>query len=449
VPFAALTPVARGEVAVDTVSPRQPADVSAHPSGRAGVTVNASAPLPTGGGNNTDNGKDWRPEAPPADPAQAIAQSIAASPGEELLLDLDTGAGVAISAWDESRVEVRGRLGGRDWRDSRVDVARSANGVTVQLEPARRSGSYSTSHRLTIRVPRRFDVRLRSSGGDLAIDGVEGRFEGSIGGGDITLTHLRGSAHLSTGGGTVRVDDCHLAGSVTTGGGPITLSRVSGGLRGSSGSGPVVYREPAEGEGEEGETGSLEDLEVDHDGDVDLGGIDGEVPTGTGRLHITRAGGDVRLGGAPDGAEIHTGGGEIVVGKSAGMVDASTGGGDVTIGPVAGSVRAGTGAGRVEVTLVDSRGEEQSVEIHSGNGAVVLVLPAGFDGTIDLETAYTERHGPTKITAPWNLQRSVSGWESEYGTPRRFVRAKGSAGSGRGGHVVVKTTNGDVEVRER
>jgi beta-lactamase regulating signal transducer with metallopeptidase domain/DUF4097 and DUF4098 domain-containing protein YvlB len=449
VPLAGLTPVARGEVAADTVSGGKPPDVSVHPSGSGGAGVSASAPLPTTGEKND---KDWRPEAPeapPAQPAQAIDQSVAASPGEELFLDLETGAGVAITGWDEPRVEVHGRLGGPDWRDSRVEVGRGEGGARVRLWPARRSGSQSTSHRLTIRVPRRFDVRLRSSGGDLAIDGVEGRFEGSTGGGDITLTHLRGSAHLSTGGGTVRVDDCHLAGSVTTGGGPITLSRVSGGLRGSSGSGPVVYREPAEGEGEEGETGSLEDLELDADGDVDLGGIDSEAPASTGRLHISRAGGDVRLAGAPDGAVIHTGGGEIVVGRSAGLVDASTGGGDVTIGPVAGSVRAGTGAGRVEVTLVEAGGEEQSVEIKSGNGRVLLVLPAGFDGTIELETAYTERHGPTRITAPWELQRTLSDWESDYGTPRRFVRARGTVGNGRGGYVRVKTVNGDVEVRER
>jgi hypothetical protein len=101
------------------------------------------------------------------------------------------------------------------------------------------------------------------------------------------------------------------------------------------------------------------------------------------------------------------------------------------------------------VTLIDASGEEQSVEISSGNGAMLVVLPAGFDGTIDLETAYTERHGLTRITAPWQLQRETTDWETKYGTPRRFVRARGSAGSGRGGSVIVKTVNGDVEVRER
>ena len=449
VPFAGLTPVVRGETmttraAASTVSNRTPPTVSVHSTGSGGAGVSFRAPVAAG---DEGGGDSWNHEAQGGEPAKSVDQSVAASPGEELFLDLETGAGVAITGWDEPRVQVRGQLGGSDWRDSRVDVKRGDRGVTLRVSSVRHFGSQSTSHRFQIRVPRRYDVRLESAGGDFAVDSVEGRFEGSTGGGDVTLTHLRGSAHVSTGGGTVRVADCHLDGSVTTGGGPITLSRVSGGLRGSSGSGPVVYREAPESEGDEGETRDLGDVEVDHDGDVDLGGIDGDVPAGTGRLHITRAGGDVRLAGAPDGAEIHTGGGTVVVGRSAGFVDASTGGGDVKIGPVAGSVRAGTGAGRVEVTLADARGEEQSVEIHSGNGAVVLVLPAGFDGTIDLETAYTKNHDVTRIIAPWELQRSTTDWDDSHGTPRRFVRAKGTAGSGRGGHVKVRTVNGNVEVR--
>ncbi|HEV8240378.1 MAG TPA: M56 family metallopeptidase [Thermoanaerobaculia bacterium] len=450
VPFAGLTLAARAQTvaasvaAADTVSSSRPATVSVHATASGGAGVASSAPVVAVAERDD---RDWSREAPAADPAQRIAQAVAASPGEELVLDLETGAGVDITSWDEPRVDVRGRLGGRDWRDSRVDVERSAGGVTVHSFSVRRGGSQSTSHRLAVRVPRRFDVSLRSAGGDLAIDGVEGRFEGSTGGGSITLTHLRGSAHLSTGGGTVRVDDCHLDGSVSTGGGPITLSRVSGGLRGSSGSGPVVYRE-APG-GDEDATGDLDDVQVNPGGGVDLGSADGATSSGSGRLHISRAGGDVRLAAAPDGAKITTGGGSVVVGRSAGFVDASTGGGDIEIGPVAGSVRAGTGAGRVEVTLTDARGEDQSVDITSGNGEVVLVLPAGFDGTIELETAYTENHGVTHITAPWDLQRSTSDWDSSHGTPRRFVRARGIAGSGRGGHVKVRTVNGDVEVRER
>lgn len=419
VPFAGLTPVARGAVA---------------------------GPF-SQGATGTGNGITGA-EAPPEAPEAVIDRSVAASGGERLRLDLDTGAGVDISAWDEPRVEVRGRLGGRDWRDTRVEVERESGGVLVRTRFAERRRSQSTSHSFRIRVPRAFDVELQSAGGDLTIDGVEGTFRGTTGGGSILLTNLRGTAHLTTGGGEVRVADSTLDGSVTTGGGLVTLSRVSGGLRGNSGSGPIIYAEPRDGGDPEKGTADLSALEIDEAGHV--GFADGEPDAGAddlGRLHITRAGGEVELARAPHGAVISTGGGNVVVGRSAGLVDASTGGGDITIGPVAGSVRAGTGAGKVTVLLEDASGEEQTVEITSGSGAVVLVLPEGFDGVVELETAYTSSFGrATRIAAPWDLARETTGWDDREGSPRRYVRARGTAGNGQG-RVRVKTLNGDIEVR--
>ena len=130
------------------------------------------------------------------------------------------------------------------------------------------------------------------------------------------------------------------------------------------------------------------------------------------------------------------------------MVDAHTGGGDIEIGPVAGSVSAVTGAGRVRVTLVDAEGAEQSVEIRSGSGQVIVELPASFNGRIELETAYTRAFGrATRIESPWDLEREeTTAWESNRGTPRRFVRARGVAGSG-GGLVRINTVNGDIILR--
>jgi hypothetical protein len=109
-------------------------------------------------------------------------------------------------------------------------------------------------------------------------------------------------------------------------------------------------------------------------------------------------------------------------------------------------VRANTGAGDVEVTLAAAGGEPQLVEVSSGNGRVEIVLPPGFGGTLDLETAYTRRTGPTTITAPGALERTTTDWDDRQGTPRRYVRARGAIGSG-SGLVRVRTVNGDVVVR--
>jgi DUF4097 and DUF4098 domain-containing protein YvlB len=115
---------------------------------------------------------------------------------------------------------------------------------------------------------------------------------------------------------------------------------------------------------------------------------------------------------------------------------------------VAGSVDATTGAGDVHVTLARTSGD-QDVEVRSGTGRVRIELPADFNGTLDLETAYTKDFGhATKITVPgeWNVKReSTVSWDDREGTPRRYVSASGTIGKG-GGRVRVKTENGDIEL---
>ncbi|MDQ3520522.1 MAG: M56 family metallopeptidase, partial [Gemmatimonadota bacterium] len=377
----------------------------------------------------------------------SFERSERAAPGELLNLDLMTGGSVEIRGSDEAMVRIRVELRGRDWKETRVEVERVDGGVRVRTAHEGRSRSYSTSHKFVVTVPRRFDVRLRSAGGGLRIVGVEGSFRGNTGGGGLVLERVSGRASLSTGGGDIDVSDSDLSGSVSTGGGMVLLSRVRGGLRGSSGSGPVIY-----GDGSDDAKlreldklqGDLQGVTVNRTGEK----IGDARATGSGMLHVRKAGGPIVLGEAPHGATISTGGGDIRVGRGAVMVDAHTGGGDIEIGPVAGSVRAGTGAGKVRVTLVDAQGAEQSVEIRSGTGQVIVELPANFNGKIELETAYTRAFGrATRIESPWDLEREeTTAWESNRGTPRRFVRARGVTGSG-GGIVRVNTVNGDIILR--
>lgn len=376
----------------------------------------------------------------------SFERTESAVPGELLFLDLKTGGSVEIRGSDEALVRVRVQLGGPDWEETRVQVGRTDDGVSVR-SAQERSGSYSTSHKFVVTVPRRFDVRLKSAGGGLTIVGVEGSFRGHTGGGEVVLERVSGRANLTTGGGNIDVSDSDLSGTVSTGGGMVKLSRVRGGLRGSSGSGPVIYgdgSDDAKMEEMDKLQGELQGVTV-NEGREKIRDARG---TGSGMVHVRKAGGPIDLAEAPYGATISTGGGDIRIGGGAGMVDAHTGGGDIEIGPIAGSVRAGTGAGKVRVTLVDAQGAEQSVEIRSGTGQVTIELPAGFGGAIELETAYTRSFGrATRIESPWELEREeTTAWESNRGTPRRFVRARGMAGGG-GGLIRVTTVNGDIILR--
>jgi hypothetical protein len=181
----------------------------------------------------------------------------------------------------------------------------------------------------------------------------------------------------------------------------VRMRRVTGGLDASSGSGSVVRDD--------------EDADDDHDRDNGM--------------HVSKAGGDIHIG------------------AKRGVVEATTGGGDVRIGPVAGSVFASTGGGDVEVTIVDAGGAKQDVNIGSGNGDIIVNLPANLDARFEIQTAFTENVEPARIESDWPLERSTTPtFDDREGTPRRYVRGRGVAGSGRG-LIRVKTVNGNVVLR--
>jgi len=351
-------------------------------------------------------------------------RTVEARSGGKLVLDLETGASVSVKGGEAERVEVRAELSGDP---STVDTTASGSEVwvTSKYDETHRSKT-SSAHDFVISVPKKFDVKVSSAGGGVTISDVDGKFEGSTGGGEINLTRVHGSATISTGGGDIEVTDSELEGRVTTGGGTVRFERVRGGLRGYSG-GTAVVSVGYDGE----ETGVARPARV----------------TSSGAIAISKSGGAVMLDDAPHGAVINTGGGRVVVGRAGGDLDVTTGGGMIRLGPVSGSARASTGSGAVIIDVDDNDGDAQIIDVSTGYGRVDITLPASFDGRFDIETSYTEGNEHVAIDSDFALQRDpVTGWDDRQGTPRRYVRAHGRAGGGRG-LVRIRAVNGNVRIR--
>ena len=318
----------------------------------------------------------------------------------------------------------------------------------VRMDYIDRSGATSSSHHLDITVPRRFNVRLRSSGGEISIRNVEGTFTGSTGGGEITIENARGFARLSTGGGEVSVKNSNLAGSVSTGGGEVRIQNVTGGLNGTSGTGVGrgIGSDITINNVSGGVSGTAKGDVIGGVLSSVLGGVSGTV-TDDGRLYISKSGGSVSVGNLENGATISTGGGGITIGSTNGDVSAQTGGGDVTIAAADGAVKVTTGAGDVRVNVVE---DGHPMVVYSGSGTVTLILPRNASADLDLESAFTNNHrSPTRIQSDWPLDITTTrNWETLMGTPRRFVRARESIGGG-GPTIKVRTVNGDIIVKRR
>jgi len=463
VALSAFTPISRVAPLNRVVVPTIMASQFVPPRSPMSVTNETTAGEPSGvsTAGSTLNNAD-----------STFEKSVAVRAGGDLELDLETGASLTIKGWDQPQVRVRGTLGGRDWRNTEVRLEQRGSGARLFSRYVGRSRSQSSSHHFDIWVPRRFSVELSSGGGSVIISDVDGTFTGTTGGGEIKIENARGRANLTTGGGNIRVYGSDLSGSVTTGGGTVLIQGGSGNLKGHSGSGPIVYG--ARGGTISSGSGASVGISSDDDNSVTISGSGATVSindrTGeirdasSGRVIYRKSGGGVNVADAMNGADIrtggggvtigrsagevnvHTGGGDISVGNSSGDVSVNTGGGDITLGPVAGSAEASTGKGDVTITLTGPDGH--SVNVRSGTGKVVLILPANLSAILDLETAYTESFGRrARIISDWSLSPTESSnWDDSQGTPRKYVRARQTIG--RGGSVIrVRTVNGDVVVQ--
>jgi hypothetical protein len=161
----------------------------------------------------------------------------AVSPGQLMEIRLLTGAGLRITTWDRNQVSVE-----TDWTevrcpDARISLSRTGSGALLESRyPEDGPQEHNCSFSVEVRVPRRFDVRIRSAGGGVEVTGLDGSVTGLTGGGRILLSRMTGEVRLRTGGGEIRVRDSDLEGSLTTGGGRISFENVSGPITARSGS---------------------------------------------------------------------------------------------------------------------------------------------------------------------------------------------------------------------
>jgi hypothetical protein len=350
--------------------------------------------------------------------AEEIRREINASPGETLSVDLDNGGMIKIGVWDRNSVSA---VVTTDDEEVKATVERSRNGVAIKSEydgSRRRHSSRGTQ--VVVTVPRKFNAELKTMGGSIEINGLEGNIGGETMGGGLKLENIRGVLDLTTMGGSITLTDSDVDGKVTTMGGKVLMRNIVGDVKGSSMGGNVVYDNVRRRDG-----------------------------SGSGKsVVITTHGGAIDVPSAPSGAEVKTMGGDITVKSAREFVKAHTMGGDIEITEVDGWVTATTMGGNIDVRVTGSGGK-RDVKLESMGGDIVLTLPANFDGDFDIELAYTKNRGPYAIKSDFPLSISETpGWDGSRGTARRVITGKGRSGGAKH-KVVISTINGDVVIRKR
>lgn len=317
--------------------------------------------------------------------SQDINRTFDVKPGQELRLDLEDLRGeVDIQGWDENRVEFRGHIGGRDWREGdELEFDQSKAGIDV-FPNYRVDDDDHVRIELTIKVPREFDVRLRGAV-DTRIENVRGACDVSLGNADLDLDKVEGACNVSTANGKMHIKDSSLKGDV---------SNVNGRLY------------------------------------VTESDLSGEVSSVNGGMKVSRA---------PEGMEASSVNGSITVGSAMDHVIVSTVNGSVEIEELDGWMEAETTNGAVRLRMVGDPDNKRDLDITTLNGDVEIEIPENYSLAFDIEIESKDRHREHEIISDFDLEIQ----SDDAGRRRYRVYGEGELGDGRH-KVKIRATNGDV-----
>ena len=271
--------------------------------------------------------------------AEPIVRSFAAQPGGELEVNTDVGR-VEVTSHDEDEITVEVDVRGPGAPGFEVDFRERSNGLEVIGKTSRGLMSRRNSYvdvDVVIRVPRRYDVVLDTSGGSITVGDIDGEVRAETSGGNIEIGRVTGEVSAGTSGGGI---------TVAYAGGDVSADTSGGSIR---------------------------------------------VEEAAGKVNADTSGGSIRLGRIAGPVDADTSGGSIAVKAAQSSVSASTSGGSIKVGFTAqpdGRSRLDTSGGTVTVYLAD--GLALDVKARSGVGVTsALVLedarmePGRLEGSLN------------------------------------------------------------------
>jgi DUF4097 and DUF4098 domain-containing protein YvlB len=381
---------------------------------------------------------------------ETIDTVIDVKPGGTLRLDSDRG-GIEVDSEDRKgvRVIVEKKVDSYTEEEARrvlqhytVDISTSGEDVDVTTESdnGRRTRSLEVS--LRVIVPTRYNVDVQTGGGGIEIADLEGNVKARTSGGGIEVGHIRnGSVQVRTAGGGIDIAGIeHGNGDAETSGGGITVGDVTGDLTVRTAGGGI-------------EVGAVRgNLEAHTSG----GGI--EIGQGQGTVNAQTGGGGIRVDGSGGAIVVRTSGGGIEIEEAGGPVIAETSGGSIKLRGAAGPVEVRTSGGGIALTDIHGSIEahtagggisadlaisDPDVDTHctleTAGGDITISLPADLKATVDAELRLSSARRKYRITSDFPLDIDDSS--------RRIV-AQGKLNGG-GDLIRLRTTNGDIKIKQR
>ena len=175
-----------------------------------------------------------------ADDARLLFEkTISTESGKELITSLVAG-GIEISTWDKNEVNVK--VYGNDEAEEKIifTAEQTSTGVKVEGKQKDQKKFRNLTIRVEIVVPKSYDLKLYSSGGNLSVKDITGKIETNTSGGNIKIDNTAGNLEAYTAGGNVSISISSGDIKVSTSGGKITVDDFNGNVDVSTAGGDIV-----------------------------------------------------------------------------------------------------------------------------------------------------------------------------------------------------------------
>jgi DUF4097 and DUF4098 domain-containing protein YvlB len=293
-----------------------------------------------------------------------LSQQLDVAAGGKLIVDVDFGT-IQVDGAADGKVSVEAhRLVefGNDAKEKEylagapITVTKEGNEVTVR---SRRKESWMNWHfgfsrtnaTYIVHVPKKFDLDLRTSGGEIAAVDVSGNTKAHTSGGKLEFANLEGTLVADTNGGSINLENCKCPAEIKTSGGHISVVNGTGALRARTSGGRI----------------EVHNLSGDADVETSGGGLVFEKITG-------------KLIGKTSGGSIRT----SLPGEVGGDLHLKTSAGSIELGVPANAaldIDARTSVGHVvselPLTTTDSGRQHLRGKLNGGGKSVVLETSAG------------------------------------------------------------------------
>jgi len=234
-----------------------------------------------------------------------VRRSFNVGAGGTLFLDTDAGNVHIVPGAGGVTVSIRRHARSQKELDRvHLTMEQQGNDVHVRSEVDQMSKWFSWGNDLDmtfdVTVPARYNVELKTSGGDVSVGDLHGFVHARTSGGGVKLAHIDGVVDAHTSGGDVRLDAASGNANLHTSGGSVVTGDIGGNL---------------------------------------------EIKSSGGSLEAHRVGGTIHA---------RTSGGSITIGEARGSIDAETSGGSIRASISAqprGDSRMSTSGGGITVAL--------------------------------------------------------------------------------------------------